>query len=82
MPPEICQLTSPPPEIAKKGIKAIRRYFAELEKSKQPLNEVKIIFVGDGAAGKTSLVKQLLGETFDKHEDTTHGINIRNWQAR
>ncbi len=95
LPPEIGQLTnltslhlngnpllSPPPEITKKGIEAIWKYFAALEKGKQPLNEVKIILVGDGAAGKTSLVKQLLGEAFDKHEDTTHGINIRNWQVR
>ena len=53
-----------------------------MEKSKQPLNEVKIILIGAAAAGKTSLVKQLLGEAFDQHEDTTHGISIRNWQAR
>ena len=73
-------LLSPPPEIASKGIEAIRRYFAELEKSKQPLNEVKILFVGEGAAGKTSLVKRLLGQPFDQHEDTTHGINIQGWE--
>ncbi len=46
----------------------------------QPLNEVKVLLIGDGAAGKTSLVKQLLGEAFDQHEDTTHGISIRGWQ--
>ncbi|WP_417909750.1 COR domain-containing protein [Candidatus Electronema sp. PJ] len=45
-----------------------------------PLNEVKIILVGDGAAGKTSLVKRLRGEAFDEHEDTTHGISIRGWE--
>ncbi|CAK8710821.1 hypothetical protein GKODMF_02145 [Candidatus Electrothrix gigas] len=93
LPPEICQLpklkslylrgnplTSPPIEIADKGINAIRRYFVELEKSKQPLNEVKILLIGDGAAGKTSLVKQLLGQPFDEHEDTTHGISIQGWE--
>ncbi len=73
-------LNSPPLEVAQKGIKFIRQYFAELEQGDQPLNEVKIILVGEGAAGKTSLVKQLLGEAFDKEEDTTHGINIRGWQ--
>ena len=93
LPPDICQLPnlmelnldrnplpSPPPEITRKGIKAIRQYFAELEKSKQPLNEVKILLIGDGSAGKTSLVKQLFGQPFDKNEDTTHGISIRGWE--
>ena len=46
----------------------------------QPLNEVKVLVVGDGAAGKTSLVKRLLGLPFDHHEDTTHGINIKGWE--
>jgi internalin A len=93
LPPDICKLTklkyltlddnpltSPPMEIAEKGIDAIRQYFAWIEQGDQPLNEVKIILVGEGAAGKTSLVKKLLGEAFDKDEDTTHGISIRGWQ--
>jgi internalin A len=47
----------------------------------QPLNQVKVLLVGDGAAGKTSLVKRLLGEAFNQHEDTTHGISIRGWEV-
>ena len=90
--PEICQLnnleelrldgnplTSPPMEIAKQGIEAIRQYFASLEQEEQPLNEVKMILVGEGAAGKTSLVKKLFGEAFDPDEDSTHGIRISDW---
>jgi small GTP-binding protein len=93
LPPEICQLTkltelrlhfnpliSPPIEIALQGINAIRQYFAELNKGQRPLNEVKILLVGEGAAGKTSLVKQLFGEVFNQYEDTTHGINIQGWE--
>jgi internalin A len=38
---------------------------------------VKLIVVGRGGAGKTSLVKRLKGEPFDPHEGETHGINIR-----
>jgi len=73
-------LKNPPVEIVKQGKEAIRNYFKSLEKEeKQPLNEVKMILVGDGGAGKTSLVKQLLGEKFDPHECQTHGINIRDW---
>jgi len=94
LPPEICQLarlktlklddnplTSPPLEIASRGIGAIRRYFIEIDTVSQPLNEVKIILVGEGAAGKTSLTKQLLNEPFDPEEDATHGIRISRWQS-
>jgi len=70
----------PPPEIAEKGLEATRKYFAELDKGQQPLNEVKVLLIGDGAAGKTSLVKQLLDQPFDEREDTTHGISIRGWE--
>ncbi|MCI5160266.1 MAG: GTP-binding protein, partial [Candidatus Electrothrix sp. AUS1_2] len=83
LPPEICKfktLLSPPIEIAYKGIEVMQEYFAELEKGQQALNEVKILLIGDGAAGKTSLVKRLLGQPFDEHENTTHGISIRGWK--
>jgi small GTP-binding protein len=73
-------LESPPVEIVKKGTKAVREYFKSLEGEKQALNEVKVLLVGDGSSGKTSLVKQLRGETFDKNESQTHGININPWE--
>jgi hypothetical protein len=75
-----CPLTSPPAEVARQGIEAVRSHFTSLKEDVQPLNEVKVILVGDGAAGKTSLVKRLLGEAFNQHEDTTHGISIRGWE--
>ncbi len=93
LPSTICQLaklttlnlwgtpiTFPPLEIAEKGIEAIRQYFISLDKGERPLNEVKIILVGEGAAGKTSLVKQLLGQPIDGGEKTTPGINIQDWE--
>jgi len=73
-------LLCPPLEIAVKGVKVMEEYFTELEKGQQALNEVKVLLIGDGAAGKTSLVKQLLGQPFDEHEDTTHGISIQGWE--
>ncbi|MCU0288460.1 MAG: leucine-rich repeat domain-containing protein, partial [Acidobacteria bacterium] len=76
-------LESPPPEIIKQGTEAIREYFKALagEGEKQALKEVKVLLVGDGAAGKTSLVKQLRGIPFDKNESQTHGINIASWET-
>jgi internalin A len=43
----------------------------------KPLNEAKLILIGDGGAGKTSLMKLLRGETFNPQESQTHGINIQ-----
>ncbi|MFZ4557596.1 MAG: COR domain-containing protein [Pseudanabaena sp.] len=51
-----------------------------LERPRQPLNEAKVILVGQGTVGKTSLVKRLLDNQFDAGERKTDGINIRDWQ--
>ncbi|MCK9605885.1 MAG: TIR domain-containing protein [Methylomonas sp.] len=42
----------------------------------QPLNEVKAILVGRGAAGKTSIVRQLVNNSFNPNEKETLGIDI------
>jgi Leucine-rich repeat (LRR) protein len=75
-------LEIPPPEIIRKGKKAIKAYFKALEKGKLPLSEVKVLLVGDGGAGKTSLVKRLVGKRFNKKEPQTHGININQWEVK
>ncbi len=69
-----------PPEIVNdyKNSKAIFDFW--LERERQPLNEAKVILVGQGTVGKTSLVKRLLDNQFDTDERKTDGINIRNWQ--
>ena len=41
----------------------------------RPLNEAKVILVGQGAVGKTSLVKRLLFDEFDPQEQKTEGID-------
>jgi internalin A len=72
----------PPLEIIRKGKPAIKTYFQSLKQEKTlPLNEVKVLLVGDGAAGKTSLVKQMRGQDFNKNESQTHGINIDSWEV-
>ena len=75
-------LEKPPLEIVKKGIPAIKAYFQSLTGEKTlPLNEIKILLVGDGGAGKTSLAKNLLGLAFDEQEAKTDGIKIDRWQV-
>lgn len=74
---ENCPLVIPPVEFAQEGNKAALEYFDQLGNDRTPLNEIKVIFLGDGAAGKTSLVKRLRSEDFDPKESQTHGIRIR-----
>jgi len=42
---------------------------------------VKVHLVGEGMAGKTSLLKQLQGLPFSAHESQTHGINVVSLEA-
>lgn len=48
----------------------------------KPLHEAKLIFIGSGEVGKTSLIKRLLGKPFDEDEKMTEGIVIYPWQAK
>ena len=66
----------PPLEIIKQGRSGVNSYINSIRESSMPLNEVKVIFVGDGAAGKTSLLKRLRGKEFNEKESQTHGIRI------
>ena len=54
-------------------------YFSLATEEQQPLNEAKVLLVGQGTVGKTSLVKRLINNTFDANESKTQGINIENW---
>jgi len=54
----------------------VKEYLRSLKQDQYALGEVKVLFVGDGSAGKTSLIKRLTGRAFDKSESQTHGINI------
>jgi len=75
-------LETPPVEIIRKGREAIKAYYKSLKGKTLPLNEVKVLLVGDGGAGKTSLVKCLLGKTYNPNESQTHGININQWEVK
>ncbi|MCV6637850.1 COR domain-containing protein [Candidatus Albibeggiatoa sp. nov. NOAA] len=72
-------LEIPPYEVAKQGIKAINNYF--IERERLPLNEAKVLIVGQGGVGKTSLVNRLISNIFDNNENKTDGISIQNWEV-
>jgi len=63
-----------PPEIVAQGQEAIDIWLAQNDKIQ--VNETKVLFVGEGASGKTSLIKQLLEKQFDTNEPQTRGIDI------
>jgi internalin A len=54
-------------------------YFRARQGEKRPLNEAKLILVGYGDVGKTSLVNRLVKNTFDKDSPKTEGIQITQW---
>lgn len=69
----------PPVEIVKQGHENIVQYFLSLKKKeKHTINEVKVLLVGDGGAGKTSLLRRLSNEGFNSSEPQTHGLNIKS----
>jgi small GTP-binding protein len=77
-------LTSPPVEIVNQGIDAIRNYFESLGESLRGVDylyEAKMVLVGRGGAGKTSLVRKLTQHDYhlEKVIPSTEGIAIATW---
>ena len=72
-------LTIPPPEIVAQGVKSIVKYFEELEiQGADTLYEAKMLIIGEGGSGKTSLVRKLKDKDSDlpSEDETTFGIDI------
>ena len=68
-------------EIAARGADALASYLASLNDA-IPQYEAKVMLVGEGRVGKTSLVAALHDEQFEENRDTTHGIEIRSLSLR
>lgn len=54
-------------------------YFRTRYLAKRPLNEAKLILIGRGGAGKTSLRKRLITGEWQEQEDKTPGIQVTPW---
>ncbi|NEP81305.1 MAG: GTPase [Okeania sp. SIO3B3] len=74
-------LETPPIEIARKGIEEIREYFQQIEKEgKDYLYEAKLLILGEGGAGKTTLSNKIQNPDYQlRDEDTTKGIEVHQW---
>ncbi len=75
-------IENPPIEIITQGKEAIRNYFEEIKKGTVNLFETKLLLVGYGAVGKTSLMKRLVFDEYNENESSTEGIEIRNWTLK
>ena len=61
---------------------AIRQLIDSVLKTfRRPLLEAKVILVGQGSVGKTSLIKRIIENNFDKRENKTEGIQISKWKV-
>jgi internalin A len=73
-----CPLINPPKEIVEQGNAAILNYWQQAAtQGVETINEAKIIIVGEGKSGKTTLFHKLIDPNYAiKSLDETHGINI------
>jgi internalin A len=70
--------------VGRQGERPARRgdiltYYFESQRAARPLNEVKLLLVGRGQSGKSSIRDRLLFGTFDPHKKETPGIQIDHW---
>ena len=74
-----CELVTPPIVVVQQGPDAVRNYFLELDSHGEDyLFEAKVLILGEGGAGKTSLLRRLYCPEMDlpQVDETTRGIDI------
>ncbi|MEV4316450.1 COR domain-containing protein [Actinocrispum sp. NPDC049592] len=71
-------LESPPPEIVAAGVPSILAFLRARRDGATQLWQSKLLVVGEGGVGKTSLVKALSGLPHDPAEQSTHGMRVHD----
>ncbi len=69
-------ITSPPPEVLQQGTDAILAFLDNLEAAGTARFEAKILLLGQGGVGKSSILRSLQGLSFQANEDTTRGVDV------
>ena len=54
-------------------------YLADLRQEQEPLNELKLLILGRGGAGKSSIKDRLIHNRFDPNRPETPGVDIDRW---
>ncbi|GAB4010895.1 hypothetical protein GCM10028808_23010 [Spirosoma migulaei] len=74
-------LEFPPSSVIELGVETINNYYETSEQfGHAPLSEGRIIFIGDGSAGKSSLIERVLYDTFSLGKSQTNGVKIEQWR--
>jgi internalin A len=69
-----------PPELLAayfNGLPTLRQFLTLLAVEGTPLREAKLVLVGEGEVGKSTLLAALRGEPFRIGRDSTHGIEVK-----
>lgn len=72
-------LKTPPPEIVKRGTNSVLSYLKRLLSGTEICKRTKLMLVGLGEAGKTSLMNALITSDVSNKPEITDGIDIKNW---
>ncbi|MBC1294859.1 leucine-rich repeat domain-containing protein, partial [Nostoc sp. UCD122] len=65
------------------SVKKIFNYLQLLRSGEvRPLNEAKLLLIGQGSVGKTSLIKRLIRNKYDKNQPQTDGLNVETWNVQ
>jgi internalin A len=75
-------LSEPLPEIASRGARELFAYLRSLLEGAEAQYEAKVLLVGEGNVGKSSLVAALQRRPFVENRPTTHGIQIEVLRLR
>ena len=67
-----------PREVLQAGTAAVLTFLRARKGGSAPQWRSKVLVVGEGQVGKTSIVKALAGEPHNPAEPTTHGMRIRD----
>ncbi|KAL4233400.1 hypothetical protein ACF0H5_008081 [Mactra antiquata] len=82
---ECLALNTPPKEVVARGHLAVMGYLKRLRLGAVPCRRTKLMMVGLGGAGKTSLVQSLMNQRYraymDHDEPITDGIDITTWEV-
>jgi internalin A len=64
-----------------KGHKAFNYVRQLILKRSRPLHEAKLLLIGQGSVGKTSLMERLIRDKYDKNQPQTDGLNVETWNV-
>ncbi|MFJ6199071.1 COR domain-containing protein [Micromonospora sp. NPDC092111] len=76
------RLAEPLGELYRRGLPALLSYLRDEGRDGVPLYEIKVLLVGEGEVGKSSLVSAFHRDPFVVGRPTTHGIELSDLELR